>query len=170
MVDKHPGILLELCIGCAEDAVIAQKAGADRVELCSALMLGGLTPSAGTIAEVKATVDIPFVAMVRPRGAGFNYSDSDFSVMQRDAEMALEHGADGIVFGILTDSGEIDLDRSRKLIEIAKGKQIVFHRAFDVVPDPKKSLEQLIEMGVTCLLYTSPSPRDATLSRMPSSA
>ena len=153
MIDRtNRKILLELCIGCAEDAVIAQEAGADRVELCSALMLGGLTPSAGTIAEVKATVDIPFVAMVRPRGAGFDYSDSDFRVMQRDAEAALELGADGIVFGILQSSGEIDLDRCRRLVEIAHGKQIVFHRAFDVVPDPKKALEQLIDLGVTRVL------------------
>ncbi len=145
-------IRLELCIGSAEDAVIAQQVGADRVELCSALMLGGLTPSAGMIREVKATVDIPFVAMVRPRGGGFLYSDSDFSVMQRDAETALELGADGIVFGILTESGEIDLARNRVLVELGGDKQTVFHRAFDVVPDPHVALEQLIDLGVTRVL------------------
>jgi copper homeostasis protein len=145
-------IFLELCIGCAEDALIAQQAGADRVELCSALMLGGLTPSAGTIAEVKSTVDIPFVAMVRPRGGGFCYSNSDFSVMQRDAVEALERGAAGIVFGILTASGEIDIPRCRRMVEIARGNQIVFHRAFDVVPDPTVALEQLVDLGVTRVL------------------
>ena len=145
-------VFLELCIGSAEDAMIAQQAGADRVELCSALMLGGLTPSAGMIREVKATVDIPFVAMVRPRGGGFLYSDSDFSVMQRDAEAALELGADGIVFGILTESGEIDFRRNGRLVELARDKQIVFHRAFDVVPNPQVALEQLIDLGVTRVL------------------
>ena len=149
---RQKRIFLELCIGCAEDAVIAQQAGANRVELCSALMLGGLTPSAGTIAEVKATVDIPFVAMVRPRGGGFCYSESDFNVMLRDAAVAIELGADGIVFGILTEAGEVDIDRSRQLLEIAQGKQTVFHRAFDVVPDPQAALEQLIDLGVTRVL------------------
>jgi copper homeostasis protein len=153
MNEAHNGrICVELCIGSAEGAVIAQQAGADRIELCSALMLGGLTPSAGMICEVKATVDIPFVAMVRPRGGGFMYSNSDFNVMQRDAETALELGADGIVFGILTESGNIDLTRCRRLVELASGKQTVFHRAFDVVPDPTTALEQLIDLGVTRVL------------------
>lgn len=146
-------LLLELCIGCAEDALIARNAGADRVELCSALMLGGLTPSAGTIAEVAANADIPFVAMIRPRGGGFDYSESDFNVMLRDAEKALELGADGIVFGILTENGEIDVDRSSKLAQVAgEGKQTVFHRAFDVVPNPADALEQLIDLGITRVL------------------
>ncbi len=149
---NNKSIYIELCIGSAEDAVIAQNAGADRVELCSALMLGGLTPSSGTIAEVKATVDIPFVAMVRPRGAGFHYSDSDFNVMQRDADVALSQGADGIVFGILDGAGEIDIERCRQLVKIAAGRQAVFHRAFDVVPNPKIALEQLIDLGVTRVL------------------
>ena len=151
-MSQHKKIFLELCIGSAEDAVIAEKAGADRVELCSALMLGGLTPSAGMILEVKNTVNIPFVAMVRPRGGGFDYSDSDFQVMLRDAQQAIDLGADGIVFGILKADGEIDLERSKQLVDIGAGKQVVFHRAFDVVPDPQKSLEQLIDMGVTRVL------------------
>lgn len=151
-MNQSKKILLELCIGSAEDAVIAQQAGADRVELCSALMLGGLTPSAGTIQEVKQSVSIPFVAMIRPRGGGFFYSASDFRVMLRDAEQALEFGTDGIVFGILTENGEIDIERGKQLVQIGAGKQVVFHRAFDVVPDPRRSLEQLIDMGVTRVL------------------
>jgi copper homeostasis protein len=145
-------LLLELCIGSVEDAVIAERAGANRVELCSALMLGGLTPSAGMIQEAKAAVSIPVMAMIRPRGGGFLYSDYDFRVMQRDAAMAVEYGADGIVFGCLDKHGSIDVERTRQLVDLAGDRQTVFHRAFDVTPDPFAALEQLIDLGVTRVL------------------
>jgi len=153
MADKQPSkILLELCIGSAEDAAIAERFGADRVELCSALMLGGLTPSIGTILETKQSVELPVMVMIRPRGGGFCYTPTEMRVMLRDVDSALEAGADGIVFGILTEDGQVDMNRSRELISHIDGQQIVFHRAFDVVPDPKRALEQLIDLGVTRVL------------------
>ena len=106
-------ILLEICCGSAEDALEAAGGGANRVELCSALVLGGLTPSLGSLLQVKARTDVPVMAMNRPRQAGFCYSQTEFAVMERDAETLLEHGADGLVFGILNSDGTIDLERTR---------------------------------------------------------
>jgi copper homeostasis protein len=124
----------------------------DRVELNCALMLGGLTPSLGALREARASVRLPIIAMIRPRPAGFCYSRAEFSVMQRDTEIALAEKADGIAFGILTAAGALDVKRCRQIIKLAEGRQIVFHRAFDVVRDPAKALEQLIDLGVTRIM------------------
>ncbi len=142
-------IKLEICTASVEDCVAAEQGGADRIELNCALMLGGLTPSAGTILEARAAVTIPLIVMIRPRPGGFCYSAQEFKVMQRDAESALAAGADGIAFGILTALGEIDADRCRQLASQAAGRQLVFHRAFDVTPQPIPALDQLIELGIT---------------------
>ena len=152
-------ILLEICCGSAEDAVEAATGGADRVELCSALFLGGLTPSLGSLRQAKET-NLPVIAMNRPRQAGFCYSATEFAVMERDTELLLEHGADGIVFGILLDDGTIDIRRTRRLRERVGNRQAVFHRAFDVTPDPFRALEELIDLGFTRVL-TSGQKNDA---------
>src|SRR5215471_7991320 len=133
-------ILLEICCGSAEDAIEAAAGGADRVELCSALFLGGLTPSLGSLLQVKAQTKIPVIAMNRPRQAGFCYSQPEFAVMERDAEIFIEHGADGIVFGILNDDGTVDVERTSSICRRVGEKQAVFHRAFDVIADPFRAL------------------------------
>jgi copper homeostasis protein len=143
---------LEICCGSIDDAIQAQAGGAQRVELCSALFLGGLTPSLGTLQYARQQLTIPIMAMVRPRGGGFCYTAAEFVTMERDAEALLSNGADGIVFGILKTDGEIDLPRTRRLREIAGSKQTVFHRAFDVTPDPFRALDQLVELGITRIL------------------
>ena len=97
-------IQLELCTASAEDCLVAEQGGADRLELNSALLLGGLTPSLGTLREARRSVRIPIIVMIRPRPAGFCYSRTEFNVMQRDLEAALAEGADGIAFGILDAS------------------------------------------------------------------
>jgi len=142
-------IQLEICTASAEDCVVAEANGADRVELNCALMLGGLTPSLGTVKESRQLVRIPIIVMIRPRAGGFCYSATEFSVMRRDLELALEAGADGIAFGILNADGSIDVDRCRQIISLAAGRQTVFHRAFDVTPEPVTALNQLIDLGVT---------------------
>jgi len=147
-----PGILLEIVASTVEDCITAESAGADRIELCSAIATAGLTPSLGTLIEAKKRVQIPVVAMVRPRAGGFCYSDEDFAVMQGDASLLLEHGADGIVFGILHPDGSIDRKRCSQMLDIAGDKQAVFHRAFDVVPDPQRTLDELIDLGFTRVL------------------
>lgn len=145
-------ILLEICCGSAEDAVEAGLGGADRVELCSALFLGGLTPSAGSVAEARKRLKIPIMAMNRPRQAGFCYSAVEFAVMERDTELLLEHGANGIVFGILNEDGCVDIPRTRALRQRIGAHEAVFHRAFDVTPDPFRALEELIDLGITRVL------------------
>jgi copper homeostasis protein len=142
-------VKLEICTASVEDCVKAEAGGADRVELNCALMLGGLTPSLGTVREARTAVRLPIMVMIRPRAAGFCYSPTEFTVMQRDAELALAEKADGIVFGFLLGNGKLDLKRCRQLIKLAAGRQTVFHRAFDVVKDPLAALEQLIDLGIT---------------------
>jgi copper homeostasis protein len=141
-------IKLEICTASAEDCAVAEQSGADRVELNCALMLGGLTPSLGALREARAAIRIPLIAMIRPRAGGFCYSASDFKVMQRDVGATLAEAADGIAFGILTPNGTIDLERCRQIVKLAAGREIVFHRAFDVVTEPLTALDQLIDLGV----------------------
>ena len=143
------GIILEICTASAEDCVAAAQGGADRLELNCALMLGGLTPSLGSLREACATVNIPIVSMIRPRAGGFCYSPTEFKVMLRDLELALDAGAAGIAFGILHPDGTLDRERCRQMVALSAGRQTVFHRAFDVVPDPLATLDQLIDLGVT---------------------
>jgi len=145
-------IRVEVCCGSLDDALEAQAGGADRVEFCSDLFHGGLTPSIGAVIEASKRLSIPFVAMVRPRGGGFCYTEPEFAAMLADAEQMLAHGASGIVFGILNPDGTVDVERNRRLVALAGGKQTVFHRAIDVTPDPFVALEQLIDMGVTRVL------------------
>ena len=145
-------LFIEICAGSVEDVIAAEAGGADRVELNSALMLGGLTPSLGALVEAKRLVSIPVMAMVRPRAGGFCYSSEEFNQMQLDVQYSVDNNADGVVFGILHPTGEIDIDRTKKLVELCGDKQAVFHRAFDVVPDPFRALEQLIDIGVTRIL------------------
>lgn len=120
--------------------------------------LGGLTPSLGLVIEARAAVQLPIMAMVRPRPGGFAYSDAEFAVMLRDAELALAHGADGIVFGCLHPDGRVDINRVRTLAQLAGRKETVFHRAFDVTPDPYAALDALIELGVTRVLSSGQKP------------
>ena len=145
-------MILEICTASVEDCIAAQAGGADRVELNAALALGGLTPSLGTLIEAKAAIDLPIIVMIRPRPGGFCYTPRDFAVMQRDTHLALEHHADGIAFGILTEDGALDEPRCKQLIEQIGDREAVFHRAFDVVPDPADTLERLIDLGVRRVL------------------
>lgn len=153
-------ILIEVCCGSVDDAIEAEKGGADRVELNSAVFLGGLTPSLGSIIEAKKRLNIPVMIMIRPRAGGFCYTQAEMEVMLRDAKLAVEHGTDGLVFGILTSGGSVDTERCRRIIELAQGRQTVFHRAFDVTPDPLEALDQLIDLGFSRVL-TSGQERTA---------
>ena len=140
-------VLVEICVGSVDDALAATAGGADRLELNCALTLGGLTPSVGLMAEVRRRLTIPVIAMVRPRAGGFAYSGTDFEVMLRDAEALLAAGADGLAFGILTPGGEVDTRRCCRLREVCGDRDAVFHRAFDVTPDPSAALDCLIDLG-----------------------
>lgn len=147
-------VLVEVCCGSVQDGLEAEKGGADRIELNSSLFFGGLTPSIGTVIEAKRRLKIPVIAMVRPRGGGFNYTDSEYATMLQDAELFIKFGADGIVTGILNEDGTIDKERNARLVEIAGDREAVFHRAFDVVPDPFQAIDILVELGFKRILTT----------------
>ena len=142
-------VSLEIAAASVEDALAAQSGGAERLELNAALSLGGLTPSLGLLREVRASVSLPVIAMVRPRPGGFAYSAAEFRVVLRDLDLMLQNNANGVAIGFLTESGEIDLARTREAVRAAGGIPVVVHRAFDLVPDPFAALEQLIDLGVT---------------------
>lgn len=149
--------LLEICCGSAADAVEAAAAGADRVELCSALLLGGLTPSIGEL-EIAKAQGVRVMALLRPREGGFCYSDTEFETMERDARLLLAHGADGLVFGVLHPDGTVDEERCRRLSAIAGERECVFHRAIDVVPDWRAAFEILFRLGFRRVLTSGRQP------------
>jgi copper homeostasis protein len=160
-----PRILLETIVSSLDDARAAAAGGADRFELCAALAVGGLTPSLGTFAAIKQAVDVPVMFMLRPREGGMAYTEDECAVMERDLELALEHGADGFVFGFLTPESAVDAPRCRRLLRRIEGAgrpvQTVFHRAYDVVADPRAALEQLIDLGITRVLTSGRAPTAA---------
>jgi len=152
--------LVEICVDSLESATIAEAAGAGRIELCSALSEGGLTPSAGLVEAVRNNISIEVFVIIRPRGGDFLYSDHDFSVMRRDIERAGEAGADGIVTGLLNRDGTVDVERTAVLVEYATPMKVTFHRAFDLCREPKRALEDIISAGAARLL-TSGQARTA---------
>lgn len=146
--------IVEICCGSYYDCLAAFNGGAKRVELNSALHLGGLTPSVGALQLAKAHTDLKIITMVRPRGAGFNYHDADIETMFVDAKCMLENGADGIAFGFLNTDATIQTSNVKKMVELIHSyhKEAVFHRAFDCVNDPITSMQLLVDLGVDRVL------------------
>lgn len=153
-------ILLEVCCGSADDVIQAHKAGADRVELNSNLFHGGLTPTVGELLVAKRETGMKIMTMVRPREGGFCYTDAEFATATEDAKQLLANGADGLVFGFLHPDGTLDFARTRILAELAQaaGKETVFHRAIDVVPDWRATLDALVDLGITRVLTSGQEP------------
>ncbi len=153
--------IIEICCGSYEDALNAYHGGAKRIELNSALYLGGLTPSLASLKLTKKNTDLKVITMVRPRGAGFCYNEIEFEVMKEDARCLLENGADGIAFGCLNKDGSLCLKQMKEMIELIKSYQgeVVFHRAFDCVKNPYSSIEVLIELGVDRILTSGLKPK-----------
>lgn len=145
-------MVLEACVESLNEAILAQKNGASRVELCDRLDVGGTTPSYNTVKACLQEVKIPAMIMVRPRGGDFVYSPNEYQVMKDDIQIFKELGCKGVVFGLLTSKNKIDITRTQELTQLAKPMEVVFHKAFDELEDPFEGLEQLIEIGVDRVL------------------
>lgn len=152
-VSKRPmRLTLEVAIESVDDALAAVGGGADRLELCAALDLGGLTPSPGTIQEVMDAVKVPVMVMIRPRGGDFVYSPHELTAMERDIRHFLPMGPAGFVFGALTPEATIHQDACRALLKAAGSVPCTFHRAFDRTYDNRRALEDIIALGFTRVL------------------
>lgn len=142
----------EVCLQSVDGAVAAEQGGAQRVELCAALVEGGITPSLGTLQACRDAVDIEIMAMIRPRGGDFKYSDRELESMAYDIEQCKRIGVTGVVFGMLEESGKVARSQVQALLEIARPLSVTFHRAFDVSADPFAALDTLIDLGVNRVL------------------
>lgn len=147
-------MLLEIACFSLEAVIIAEAAGADRVELCSGPLEGGLTPSFSMISMARSMLKIPIHVMIRPREGDFLYSPRELKSMEYDIEMIKDTGIEGVVLGILRSDGSIDTRNLSNMVEIAEPMNITFHRAFDLTKDPFKALNDIINTG-TCRILTS---------------
>ncbi|GET23887.1 copper homeostasis protein CutC [Prolixibacter sp. NT017] len=151
-------MIKEVCVESLAEALNAVHAGATRIELCENLTVGGTTPSYGTIKKCKEVLPVPFMVMIRPRGGDFVYTDDEFDLMKDDIAVCKELKATGVVLGLLTTSGQIDIPRTRELIELARPMQVTFHKAIDVVEDIPGATRQLKELGVNRILSSGGKP------------
>ena len=147
-------MILEVCVDSYTSMVTAKNAGADRIELCSALNIGGLTPSYGLMKKAKEIEGMEVFVMIRSRSGDFLYDDNEFETMKEDINIVKEMGFDGIVTGILLPDGRIDIQRMKELVKIASPLKVVLHRAFDDAKNPIEDIHSLIEMGI-CRILTS---------------
>lgn len=146
------GVYLEICANSSYSAQIAQQGGASRVELCQDLELGGITPSVGLIRNTMENTNIGVHVLVRPRAGDFVYTEAEYREMEYDIQMCKDLGCSGVVIGILTSDGKVDMYRMEKLIALARPMTVVFHRAFDRCSDPLQSLEDIVTLGCDRLL------------------
>jgi copper homeostasis protein len=145
-------VIVEAAVESIEAALAAEQGGADRLELCADLSVGGTTPSTELLTAVKARVGIPVFVMVRPRGGSFVYSAPELDRMRREVDALASLGADGVVLGVLNAVGAVDEARTRELVARVRPLPTTFHRAFDVAPDPVAALERLVDCGVERVL------------------
>ena len=145
-------MIVEICANSLQSALNAEKAGADRLELCSELGVGGVTPSYGLLKRIKEAVSIPVHVLIRPRSGDFTYSDTEFGIMKENILQCVEMGYEGIVTGVLLKDFTLDYERTKELVELAGGMVFTFHRAFDWVDDPQLTYTQLQDMGVNYVL------------------
>ena len=143
---------LEICCYSLGSAIIAEQAGADKIELCDNYSEGGTTPSYATIKKTVKNLAIPVNIIVRPRGGDFLYSEAEYEIIKEDVKIINKLNANGIVIGFLKPNGEINIERTQEIIGLAKPMEVTFHRAFDMCHNPILAMEQLIKLGVTRIL------------------
>lgn len=150
----------EICANSVESCLAAQEGGADRVELCAGIPEGGTTPSYGEIKLArKLLTKTKLHVIIRPRGGDFLYTPLELERMEEDIRICRELGVDGVVFGCLTEEGEIDREVNRRLVELARPMSVTFHRAFDRTADPMKALEDIISLGCNRILTSGQQPK-----------
>ena len=145
-------MIIEVCAESYEYALKAEKAGADRIELCKDLHLDGITPDYESAKKTIDSLKIPVFILIRPREGDFIYSNEEFELMKQDIVKFKEMGCKGIVSGVLNNDKSIDIERTQELVELSRPLEFTFHRAFDIVKDPIKEIENLIEMGIDRVL------------------
>lgn len=162
--------VLEICVESVDHAVAAERGGAQRIELCSDLSSGGITPSAGLMQTARRHLDIPIHVLIRPRPGDFCYSDHEMEIMRADILAAKQFGMEGIVLGILNENGRIDIERTKSLVALAHPLPVTFHRAFDASQNLEASLEDVIETRSARILTSGGQARAtdalATLARL----
>jgi copper homeostasis protein len=151
--------ILEICVESVEHAVAAERGGAQRIELCSDLSVGGITPSAGLMKIARKSVHLPIFVLIRPRPGSFVYSKLEFETMVGDIGAAKQLGMDGIVLGLLDARGEVDIARTKKLVQLAHPLPVTFHHAFDETPDLQRSLKAVMKTGAQRILTSGGKPR-----------
>ena len=150
----------EICANSVESCLAAQEGGADRVELCAGIPEGGTTPSYGEIKLArKLLTKTKLHVIIRPRGGDFLYTPLELERMEEDIRICRELGVDGVVFGCLTEEGDIDREVNRRLVELARPMSVTFHRAFDRTVDPMKALEDIISLGCNRILTSGQQPK-----------
>ncbi len=153
-----PNTVLEICADSLDLALAAQRAQAHRIELCSDLSVGGVTPSAGVMQAARAHLRLSIHVLIRPRPGDFAYSAIEFEAMRNDIRVVKQLGIDGIVVGILDSNRQVDVERTRELAQLARPMNVTFHRAFDCVTDPLRSLEDVIAVGADRILTSGNNP------------
>lgn len=144
--------ILECCVDSVESAVAAAEGGADRLELCAALVIGGISPGLALFEQVSACCELPVRVLLRPRFGDFLYTDYEFQILKREVALFREAGAEGVVIGCLQADGGLNMDQMRELIAEAGDMKVTLHRAFDVCADPIKAYEQARELGIDTIL------------------
>lgn len=145
-------MLLEVCVNSYQSAINAEKAGADRIELCSELSIGGITPSYGLLKKVIRKLSIPVHVLIRPRSGDFTFSKDEFNIMKENIILCKQLGVTGIVSGILYIDNTIDIKRTQELVDLSKPMSFTFHRAFDWIKNPSKEIRKLEKIAVDRVL------------------